>query len=102
MEFSFAFLFLFLSSILLIVVIWVLDLCHCSTLLVYLLGVFLFIYFINKISYVTHQNKKKKKCWHIGFVVFWINLFLILRILLLEGDGFLIPFSLLMNVWIVE
>ena len=64
MEFSFAFLFLFLSSILLIVVIWVLDLCHCSTLLVYLLGVFLFIYFINKISYVTHQKKKKKVLAH--------------------------------------
>ena len=40
---------LFLSLILLIVVIWVLDLCHCSTLPVYLVG-----FFYNKISYVTY------------------------------------------------
>ena len=44
----------FLSPILKIVVIWVFDLCHCSTLPVYLV-------FLNKIFYITYQKKKKKK-----------------------------------------
>ena len=40
----------FLSLVLLIIVIWVLDLCHCSTLPVYLVA------FFNKIPYVTYQK----------------------------------------------
>ena len=41
------FILVFLSAVLLIVVIWALDLCHSSTLPVYLV-------FSNKISYVTY------------------------------------------------
>ena len=47
------FILVFLALILLIVVIWVLDICHYSTLPVYVVG------FSNKISYVTYIYKKK-------------------------------------------
>ena len=49
------FILVFLAPILLIFVIWVLDICHYSTVPVYIVG------FSNKISYVTYIKKKKKK-----------------------------------------
>ena len=45
----------FLSPILKIVVIWVFDLCHCSTLPVYLV-------FLIKFLKILNQKKKKKNC----------------------------------------
>ena len=47
------FILVFLAPILLIFVIWVLDICHYSTVPVYIVG------FSNKISYVTYIYKKK-------------------------------------------